>query len=326
VIGTFKANNPYNNFLLVVFGIAIKMPVLLSPQAAKTFATDGILYTLLLKFLDPISVVFPLILSFFSVGLIIWQAISFNSIVNRQRLLPKHNYLAGMVYILVSALFVEWYSMSAALIVNSLLIWVWSALSQLHTSKNPKTVIFNIGLAIGIVGFIFTPGFLFLVLAMVGLAVARPFKSPEWLIAVLGVLTPFYFLASWLFLTDKWLGYAIPKLHFSLPVFQHYNWALGALAIITLSLVMGFVFIQANMRRQLIATRKSWQLLYLYLAVALLIPFISSTPSFSYWIIAAVPAAGVIAAALFYPQKKWFPLFATWTMITLTIVVGYFLT
>ena len=87
---------------------------------------------------------------------------------------------------------------------------------------------------------------------------------------------------------------------------------------------MGFIFAQANMRRQLIATRKSWQLLYLYFAVALLVPFISSEASFNYWIIAAIPAAGLIAAALFYPQKKWFPLFVTWVMIGISVALGYF--
>ena len=324
MIGTFKANNPYNNFLLVAFGIAIKLPVLLHPQPAKTFATDGFLYTLFLKGFYPIATAFPVLFSFVCVALVVWQAISFNNIVNGQRLLPKPNYLAGMSYILLSTLFTEWYNLSATLIVNSLLIWVWLKLSQLHNSKNPKTVIYNIGLSIGVVGLIYSPGFLFLILAAVGVAVARPFKLPEWLMVIIGVLTPFYFLASWLFLTDQWKNYHVPKLHFSLPIFENNSWVLSALAIIALAVVMGFIFVQANMRRQLIATRKSWQLLYLYFAVALLVPFISSEPSFNYWIIAAIPAAGLIAAALFYPQKKWFPLFVTWVMIGISVALGYF--
>ncbi|MBS1496826.1 MAG: hypothetical protein JSU03_09110 [Bacteroidetes bacterium] len=325
MIGTFKANNPYNNFLLFVYGFILKFPLFLYPKAPQVNVLDGILYKYLLQFLEPLGHTTPFIYSIITYLLLYVQALGFNKAVNTQRLFQKPNYLTGMSYLLITSLFAEWFSLSAPLIINTMLIWVWSKLCTLHNEPNPKTSIFNIGFVISICAFLYFPAIAFILLVMTGLTIARPFKLREWLIGLVGIITPFYFFASWLFLTDRIQTYHLPAIAITLPAFKEGKIALVTLILILCTVLAGFFFINNNFRRQVVQTRKSWQLIFLYLLVALLIPFLNATHSFSNWILIAVPVSLFTAGSFLYPDKKWFPQTMHWGMVAIAIAIGYFI-
>lgn len=322
--GIFKANNPNNNFLLFLYGLVIKLPLFLYPQLPRLQLSDGILYKSFAGWMIDQLGNTPVVFGFISFLLLFLQAISFNKLVNDQRMLPKPNYLIGMSYLLITSLFSDWFAFSAALLTNTILIWVWSRLSNLHNNTSAKTTIYNIGLIIGLAAFIYQPAIVFVLLFIVGMAITRPFRLNEWLIGLMGILTSFYFFAAWLFLSDRWKTYRLPQLEIALPSFHETKWALTGLILVLLSMLLGIFFIQSNMRRQIVQTRKSWQLIYLYLLVAAFVPFLNSN-SFNSWILVAVPAALIMAAAFFYPDKKWFPALMHWGMAGVSAAIAYFI-
>lgn len=322
--GTFKANNPYNNFLLFVYGLALKLPVFIFPVAPYSQPLDGILYKAFLNYTSSFAASVPFFYGLLTFILFFVQAILLNKLVNDFRLHTKPNYLAGMSYLLITSLFIEWYSLSAPLIVNTLLIWVWGKLGNLHAEPNPKSAIFNIGLVIGISGFFYWPCFAFSVLVMVGLTIARPFRLAEWLTGLVGLLTPFYFFASWLFLTDSWKTYKPPFISVHVPSFSETKLAYLAIILVVIACFIGVFFINQNLRRQIVQTRKSWHLLLLYLFVAAIVPFLNTSYSINYFILLAVPIAFITASSFYYPDKKWYPLAMHWGMAGLCIYIGYF--
>ncbi len=324
VTGTFKANNPYNTFLLLVYGLLLKLPMFLHPTIPTPQQTDGFLFKSLLAQLSIIGKSVPAIYPIISFLLLYTQAVTFNKLANDQRLMQKPNYLTGMAYLLITSLFKEWNILSAPLIVNSLLIWVWANMSGLNNNKNAKSTLFNIGIIIGVSTFFYFPSIAFAILIIVGLTVTRPFKLAEWLIALLGIFAPYYFLLAYVLLTDKWKGYKLPGFSVSLPRFYESRWALAAIIIVLAATAIGLVFIQQNFRRQLVQTRKSWNLVFLYFLVAVFIPFINTTHSFQYWILCAVPLSAFVGSAFLYPGKKWFPLLLHWLMVGFVIAFSYF--
>ena len=296
----------------------------LRPTVPQPQQIDGFLYKALLKWLQPFGNNLPVLYAFITYGLLYTQAIAFNRLVNEQRLMQRSNYLTGMSFLLVTSLFSEWNMLSAPLIINTLLIWVWAKMSGLHNNPQPKTSLFNIGIAIGLSTFFYFPSLAFAALIIFGLALTRPFKLAEWLIALLGIITPYYFLLAWVFLTDKWKGYKFPGFAVTNPKFNQTNWAYAAIIIVLFITVIGLFFIQQNFRRQLIQARKSWNLVYLYLIVAVFVPFVNATHTFEYWILCAVPLSAILGAAFLYPAKKWFPLLLHWLMVAFVIVISYF--
>jgi Family of unknown function (DUF6427) len=323
VTGIFKANNPSGNVIMFLYAIVLKLPLFLYSRSPQLQPLDGVLYKSLLQILNPIANSFVPTYSILTFILLFSQAIGFNKIVNDQRLHKQNNYLTGMSYLLVTSLFSDWFFFSAPLIVNSIMIWVWSRLCALYNNANPKATIFNIGLVTGISAFIYFPSICFLVLIIVGIVIARPFKLHEWLTVLLGITTPVYLYVAYLFLTDEFSSYNPPGFLFSYPHFFGNKWAYAALAIIFAALVIGMYYVNINMRRQIVHTRKSWQLLFLYFIVAALVPFINATINFSYWILLAVPASPIIAALFFYPKKKLVPLLFHWAMVAIFIVISF---
>lgn len=297
----------------------------LHPKVPQPQQVDGFLYRRLLEALHPVAAYFPLIFALITFILLFWQAAYFNKLVNDQRIMQRPHYLTGMSYLLITSLFTEWNVLSSPLIINSLLIWVWSKMTALYSNQNPKTALFNIGIAIGISTFFYFPSIAFAALIIFGLAITRPFKLAEWLIALLGIITPYYFLLAFVFLTDKWKGYKFPGFAVTSPVFSQSQWAYAAIILVLTSAMTGIFYIQQNFRRQLIQARKAWNLTFLYLTVATFVPFVNATHSFEYWILCAVPLSSFIAATFLYPVKKWFPVVLHWLMVALVIVISYFI-
>lgn len=321
--GIFKANNPSGNAILFFYAIALKLPVFMHPKVPPVQPLDGVLYKGMLHLLDPVAANFSLIYPCISFLLIFIQAISFNRIVNTQRLHKQPNYLTAMSYILITSLFSDWFILSAPMLVNTLMIWIWSRLCTIYNNPNPKATIFNIGLATGLATFFYFPSVAFLVLVMAGIAIARPFRLQEWLTGLAGIITPVYFFGAWLFLTDSIGTFRFPGFHLSHPEFHSNIKLYTALGLIAVAAIAGLFFVNTNISRQVVQTRKSWQLLFIYLAVAALVPFINAGPGFSYWILPAVPLAPIIAAAFFYPQKRVFPMLLHWAMVAVYIWVNF---
>ncbi len=322
--GTFKANNSYNNFLLLLYGLLLKLPMFLHPVVPQPQQIDGFLYRAILNGLKPAATQFPVIFPVITFILLFSQAVYFNKLVNDLRIMQRPNYLTGMSYLLITSLFTEWNVFSSPLIINSILIWVWSKMSGLYSDAKPKTSLFNIGIAIGIGTFFYFPSIAFSALIIFGLAITRPFKLAEWLIALLGIITPYYFLLALVFLTDKWKGYKFPGFAVTAPVFDQSKWAYLAIIIVLISSIIGIFYIQQNFRRQLIQARKTWNLTFLYLLVALFVPFVNATHSFEYWILCAVPLSAFVSATFLYPAKNRFPAVLHWLMVAFVIVISYF--
>ncbi|MBC7866136.1 MAG: hypothetical protein H7X88_01265 [Gloeobacteraceae cyanobacterium ES-bin-316] len=322
--GTFKANTPANNFLLLLYGFVLKISLFIYTRPPALQSSDGPLYRSFIIWLSGVFSGSSVVFGFITFILLFVQAIAFNKLVNDQRMFQKPGYLVGMSYLLITSLFSEWFSLSAALIVNTILIWVWVKLCTLHNNGSAKTTIYNLGLGIGAACFIYYPSIIFTLLFIVGIAITRPFKLNEWLIGLIGICTPFYFFASWLFLTGQINTYQMPALLISRPLFAQYQWAIAAIVAILLSMSLGFFFIQNNMRRQIVQTRKSWQLIYLYLLTASVVPFVNASAGFTNWILAAVPASLLVSSAFYYPDKKWFPFIIHWGMVLISLTIVYF--
>ena len=297
----------------------------MNPTVPFSQEMDGFLYRILLRWLESPGASFPQLYPLISYLLVYIQAISLNSMVNNHRLMQKPSYLTGMSYLLITSLFAEWEILSSPIIVNTLMIWVLGQMFAIHNSNKPKTILFNIGLAIGIASFFYFPTMVFYLLVMLGIFLTRPFALPEWLVVLLGGLTPYYFFISWIYLTGRWETFALPVINVSRPYFFQSTWSYIAVALILITVMIGIYFVQLNLRRQLVHTRKNWTLILVYMAVAFFVPFVNINDRLDYWVLVAVPAAIISCAAFLYPTKKLFPVTMHWAMVALVLVTAYLL-
>ncbi len=310
--------------MLFVYGLLLKLAWFISPQIPVIKKTDGFLFNKILILLKPTFDTFPVIYSIIMYVLLYTQAISFNRLLNNRRLMQKPNYLPGMSYLLITSFFIEWNVLSAPMIINTFIIWVWAKMSTLYNNQKIKSTLFNMGLAIGISTFFYFPSLAFAILIIFGLLLTRPPRIAEWLIPLLGILTPWYFLFTWLFLADTLYSFHVPGIEIASPLFAKNNTEYAGIIIILIAAIAGAFFVQLNARRQVVQVRKSWGLMALYLAVALFVPFINSSHSLEYWLLATIPLSAFIACAFFYMKKKWVTAVLHWIMIAFVIYITYF--
>lgn len=321
--GVFKANNPYNTVLLLAYGILLKFPIFLHPQTPLLQANEGLLWRVLLQ-VNPLSVsrgsfLFSLLAFFLLFG----QALLINEFSRQQKMLQKPSYLVAMTYLLLTSLFPEWNRLSAPLISSTFILWIWGKMGFIYQEKKPLTTLFNMGFVTGLSTFFYLPSILFVALILLGLLITRPFKPSEWIMAIVGIATPYYFLGAFLFLSDQWNAFYFPKMQVGayFPGIQKTGWV--SILAIGVGALWGFAMMRKNYLRQLIQTRKSWSLIQLYLLLALMAPFFNQSTDFRHWIMALLPLSAIMACAFFYPQKRIFPLIFHWFLFGLAVVTQY---
>jgi len=285
---------------------------------------DNYIFNIIVKFLDPFTANNPLIFSLLAFVLLFTQATLLNRIGNSLKLLPKSNFLIGMSYILITSLVHEWNLFSAPLLVNSLLIWIWYRLSNLYNHPTPKTAIFNVSMLVGVLPLIYSPCLVFVLILMFALILTRPFRVTEWLVALLGFTTPYYFLFVVLFLAGQWSWQkVIPIISFHLPKLPASLWITGGIVFMVIPFLIGAWYVQSNLGKILIQMRKSWSLLLVLLIVSVIIILVNPGNNYLHWLPVVVPLSFFHAAAYYYLPGRWFPTLLHWVIVVFVILLNY---
>lgn len=306
MIGLFKQKSPGNIALLFIFGLLVKLPLFLHPKTTTAGVTDGPLYQAFLQYVIANNAFLASILAF---ALLYTQALQVSYLANEYRLLPRPNYLAGMAYLLITSLLPQWSYLSANLLANTFIIWMFIKLFSLYHQQPAGASIYNMGLLAGISSFIYFPSASFAVCVLIGILILKPFRLNEIVLFLLGCLTPYYFYAVYLYLVNRLtLPNVLPEVVLQVPVVKSSIWLAASTLLLTLPFLLGSFFIQKHMRKMLIQVRKNWSILLLYLLFACFVPFVNDNGSFSSWVLIAAPFSLFHACAYFYPLKKWLPL------------------
>lgn len=321
MVGIFKQKNPANIFLLLVFGILIKLPMFSNPHVTEKGTGDGILFSALLDYLRQ-QKTGPVIYPVLAFSLLYIQAIILSRFIAQHRMMNRPTYLPGMAYLLITSLFKEWSYFTAPLLVNTILLYVLSALFRSYNQPEARGTIFNLGLALGIASFFYFPAITFIGWILLALMVMRPFRLNEWVLCLLGVTAPFYFYAVYLFIAGN-LNWAnlLPPLSVHMPSLEQSAWMAGSVFLLTVPFLIGSYYVQDNLRKMLIQVRKGWSLILLYLLVAILVPFVNNSDSFANWVMAAIPFAAFHGCTYLYSGFRIVPVIFFWA--TVAFVVGF---
>ena len=146
------------------------------PHAAIIRPADGILYEGIISFFDPVAKSNPVTYALLAFTLLFLQAVMITRFINNQRMMNRPNYLAGIAYMLITSLLPEWNYFSAPLLCNTILLFILSALFGTYNKPNAKGAIYNVGLALGIAGFLFVSSLTFIIWILLALSVTRPFR------------------------------------------------------------------------------------------------------------------------------------------------------
>ncbi len=322
MVALFKDRSPVAIIWLILLSLVVHSHFLIDFTGVQASGQDGLFSVLLKKYVAPLNAIIVLVIYHI---VIIVQALRLNYLFSETRMYNQPNYLAAMVYILLTGIFKEWNALTPALLDNILVIWLFAKTVQLYNAPNPKTVLFNTGLIIGVSILFYHPSALLILVALFALLVVRPFNVTELLVLFMGVIAPYYFLASWLYLNDQLhtISSYIPVWQLNLPDTKVTGWFITTICLIIVILLIGLYYWQSESRRLLIHVRKNWGVLMVMLLVMLPIPFINKNVGLDSLILWLIPASPFIAKGFLAPRKNFLPNLMFLSLLLLAIAKNW---
>jgi len=309
VINLFKTYNPLNAIWLAVLLIVLRTGYLYNAPAAIQF----VFVEPFARLLIPVDYEFALspFINILLAGIIILiQALWFNRLVNSFNLMGRPSFLPALMYVVLTALFTPFLTLSSPLICNFLVIGMLYRLFATYKMADAKAVAFDLGMVVALGTMLYLPFIFMFLVIWAGLMVFRPFNWREWVAAIIGFATIFFFLAVIYYLTDRlpaftqiWLPLATSFPTKIQPISLYNYLELIPVAII---LLLCFLKVSQLFFRSYVQTRKSFQLLLVLTIIAGLSFYIKKEFHLEHFLLCAVPLAVFFSYYFLYATSKWF--------------------
>ncbi|TDG37664.1 beta-carotene 15,15'-monooxygenase [Pedobacter changchengzhani] len=308
MINQFRKLNPINLVLLLGYAFFMRISIFLELPAKLNFDFFEPFARLLINV--PIgNSLSPTANICIATIFIYIQALIFNSVINNHNLLAKTSFLPGLMFVTGTSLFMPFMVLSPALLCNFLLIWIIDKFLKLGKTANSVTMVFDIGMIIGIGTLMYFPFVAMLLMIFLSLLLFRPFNWREWISGLVGFITIFFFLAVWYYWNDNLtLFYKIWKpLGNKFPSVFTINYK-DYLSLVPVSIIILLASLQLreNFFRSFINTRKAFQLLFFMFLIAGASFYLK--PDFRLWhfLLCVAPAAVILAYYFSNAKKRWF--------------------
>lgn len=266
---------------------------------------------------------FPHISVIVSILLLYFQAILLNSVLNVHRLGERNQLTAAAIYVLIMSNQPIMVQPNVMLLVNFLLILLLYMILKLYGDKEPLGDLFDVGLLVGLASLLYFPAITFIIFIVVSLVIFQLYRGREWLIPIIGFITPYIFVATWFFwlgqLSEKFQAF-IARFSFQVPDYP----AVPIESILIWGLFMFLVFVGMGSVLKLATggsvdgRRKSRIIISMFL-VSILSAFISGQSLISHVYLEIIPVV-VFLATYISKLKKLFLIELVFTIIFIAIV------
>lgn len=316
LIRFFKSNQPATLFAVPVIVLLLWIEGFMHQSPLPTSDAMPIYKLILLYYSPRTAIIYKII----ALGLLIFQAIYLNNIINKHEVLFKRSYLPALLYVALMSLFIPFLNLHPIILVNTLLIVLLDKILSFYKTTSLITV-FQCGLLLGVGSLIYFPSIMLYISLLIGLAILRPYNWRDWIASVIGLTLPYYFLSAWYFYFDtlenfwkiKIPGYFIHLIRFD---FTLTNPMKALMATLGATLLLSLFKLQSNSYRNTIKSR-NFQVVILFLLIFSGASFLLSPRLYlEHFCIIAIPLS-IFTSYFFLSVKKTF-----WVEILMFIIIG----
>jgi hypothetical protein len=256
-----------------------------------------------------------------AVLMLFMQALYLNMIVARQRLFYKTTYIPAYIYLLLTSLHPSFSYFSEALIMNWCLLGGIHLLLRFHQTHQPRKDVFNAGFLLALLALLHFSAVGYFLLLFIALILLRSFNAGEWVVTLLGYLTPAYFWIGILFLMDKtgllsqwpYIGLFLPNKVVA-PLYT-----IGLIIGLIVLLSLGLYALQAFMGKTSVFNRRNWIMVLFCLFISFVVAMASDISMQYIWLLPMPALALIICHALYLEKNKRFSNFAFYFSLLLVI-------
>lgn len=283
-------------------------------------------YDLLITYISPDLKLFYCV---FGCLLVISQAFHFNYILNRNEVIYKNSWMPSLFYVLLMSIIPQFIVFNPLLITMSVIIFILDKIFQIYKNPNALALDFDIGFLISIAALFFFPAILLYVLFALGLIILKPFSWRDWVVSLMGLALPFFFMFVYYFLTDQF-QYLTSKF-FTANIRQQIDWWLlvpkgfGITIGFILFLLMLSIFqLAGNFSKNVIRTRNLQQVTLLFVVISGLMILLTRNVQLFRFEILCLPFSFLLSYYFLSAKKVWYAEVLFWLLIA-NIAYNFFL-
>lgn len=320
MIQLIRNNNPYTVIILLIFTLIVKMQALVSPQLPEV-PVDNVLYYVVFDIFNSVLNGNAFGFTMVAVIMLFLQALFLNAVVLKHRMFAKPTYIPAFLYLLLTSLHPSFSYFGIPLLVNWCILIGLNMLLTFHQTQHPRKQVFNAAFTLCIAALFHFPAVYYFALLFITLLLLRPFSAGEWVVGVMGYLTPIYFYTSLLFLIDR-LGVIKSWPHLSLhlpsklPSPVYLSGAIGGVLVLFLA---GLLVLKAQMAKSNVFTRRSWVIILLFVLISLLVGISTHISMQNIWLLAMPALSLIISHVLYLEKRKRFSNFAFYFSLLLVL-------
>lgn len=284
----FRTNQLAANLFLIIYVLVLRTSGLFATEVWEP-SSAGVLSQVVYNYVGTHGWAPDLI----ALLLVLLQALLLNILSARFRISKEVTMFPGLFYILLMSTLPSFLHLSPVVMGNTFLILAVSNLFNAYKKSSVADSIFNVGFWIGVASLFYFSNFVFLLLAIFGLATLRNIRISEIFMVLIGMIAPLFLTGTIFYLSNDWSNFYQTTFltEFS---FWNFDWVANWSNYIPLAL-FGFliltVFVSANIyfQKQSLRSQKNIQILYYFIIISFLTVFIQKEIRLEQLLLLSIP-------------------------------------
>ncbi|MCB2194304.1 MAG: hypothetical protein KQH79_00495 [Bacteroidetes bacterium] len=304
-----KSNRPAVIFLLIISAIALWLHSFIDPMGIK-IPSDN-LYIPLNNFMMHYFEVNSLLSVLFVFALVLIQAFLMIQFNKKYILINYRTYLPAFFYILISASFVHLQRINPVIIGGLFIFVSMDFIFNIYRKEYALNKVYLAGFFIAVASLFWAPFMVYILILFISLLILRPFIGREWIVGILGYLTPFLFVFIYYFVFfDQHLESVIDSYKQSLHLIKsfyslHFSYYIFYCFLAFVIIIASYT-IAVNYQKKKIRTRKYFEIYWwLFFISATLFIFFKNV-SYEIIYIISIPVAYLLTDYFYTIKKSWF--------------------
>lgn len=250
-----------------------------------------------------------LLIKFFTIALIIFQAIQINRVVSLNRLTNLNSLFPGLFYILLISLSMSMMPLYPALIANTFIIAMYMDVFNQTRNLELPLKMFNVGLYAGLASLFYFPYIIFLLVGCISVLYLRTFKIKDFTRATIGAVVPYVLLTTIVYLSghieDLFMDHFADN--FALvDVLGYYDWKDYVIIVIyAMTSIVALATSNSLGRGLNIHVRKKISVIFLSLISAIILALVVVDTDVTSLLFLSVPLC-ILMGAMFLSLEKQF--------------------
>ncbi len=200
ILRLFSGDKPGSAILIVLFGIILWLPAFFSPVSVGLSSSSG--YLSIGGALSSFAFGNPLLSRIFACLFLSFQAFLVVRLNVMYMLIQQKTYLPALFFISITSFYLPLMNFSGYIFSSFFFILILTLLFSVYKKEANSYRFFEAGLILGIASLFYPRLIYFLPFIWIISIVLRPFYWREWLFPALGMILPYLFIITYLYLTN----------------------------------------------------------------------------------------------------------------------------